>query len=104
MRVWYINNIKRGKNMEQLELFKKTDYILFGLSFTMPEPGCFAWYEESDEDYLNPRKGYCYIEKLNDDYNFICHDDENDRLLVLRHHEIKRVDELRRWTVTEEDK
>ena len=42
MRVWYINNIKRGKNMEQLELFKKSDYILFGLSFTMPEPGCFA--------------------------------------------------------------
>ena len=87
--------------MEQLELFKKTDYILFGLSFAMPEPGCFAWYEESDEDYVNPRSGYCYIEKLNDDYNFICFDDENDRLLVLRHHEIKRVDELRRWTPKE---
>ena len=43
--------------MEQLELFKKLDYVLFGLSFTMPEPGCFAWYEESDEDYVNPRKG-----------------------------------------------
>ena len=70
--------------MEQLELFKKLDYVLFGLSFTMPEPGCFAWYEESDEDYLNPRKGYCYIEKLNDDYNFICHEDEIDRLLLLR--------------------
>ena len=81
--------------MEQLELFKQTDYVLFGLSFTMPEPGCFAWYEESDEDYLNPRSGYCYIEKLNDDYNFICYDDERDKLLVLRHHEIKRVDELR---------
>ena len=59
--------IERKVNMEQLELFKKTDYVLFGLSFTMPEPGCFAWYEESDEDYLNPRSGYCYIEKLNDD-------------------------------------
>ena len=90
--------------MEQLELFKKTDYILFGLSFTMPEPGCFAWYEESDEDYVNPRKGYCYIKELNSNYDFDCYDAENDRNLVLRHHEIKRVDDLRRWTVTEEDK
>lgn len=97
MRVWYINNIKRGKNMEQLELFKKTDYILFGLSFTMPEPGHFVWYKESDEDYLNPRSGYCYIKGLNSNYDFDCYDAENDRNLVLRHHEIKRVDELRRW-------
>tara|TARA_Y100001935_G_scaffold222614_1_gene197505 strand:+ start:2348 stop:2620 length:273 start_codon:yes stop_codon:yes gene_type:complete len=87
--------------MEQLELFKKLDYVLFGLNFEMPEPGCFAWYKESDEDYLNPRSGYCYVEKLNDDYNFVCYDDENDRHLVLRHHEIKRVDELRRWTPKE---
>ena len=90
--------------MEQLELFKVRDYILFGLSFTMPEPGCFAWYEESDEDYVNPRKGYCYIKELNSNYDFDCYDAENDRNLVLRHHEIKRVDDLRRSTVTEEDK
>ena len=31
--------------MEQLELFKEKDYVLLGLSFTMPEPGCFASYE-----------------------------------------------------------
>ena len=90
--------------MEQLELFKEKDYVLLGLSFTMPEPGCFAWYEESDEDYVNPRKGYCYIKELNSNYDFDCYDAENDRNLVLRHHEIKRVDDLRRWTVTEEDK
>ena len=63
----------------------------------MPEPGCFAWYKESDEDYLNPRKGYCYIQNLSDDFNFICYDAEIERHLVLRHHEITRVDELRRW-------
>ena len=90
--------------MEQLELFKEKDYVLLGLSFTMPEPGCFAWYEESDEDYVNPRKGYCYIKGLNSNYDFDCYDAENDRNLVLRHHEIKRVDDLRRWTVTEENK
>ena len=83
--------------MKQLELFKVKDYVLFGLSFEMPEPGCFAWYKESDEDYLNPRKGYCYIQNLSDDFNFICYDEENERHLVLRHHEITRVDELRRW-------
>ena len=70
----------------------------------MPEPGCFAWYKESDEDYLNPRKGYCYIQNLSDDFNFICYDAENDRHLVLRHHEITRVDELRKMNVTKEDK
>ena len=90
--------------MKQLELFEEKDYVLFGLSFEMPEPGCFAWYKESDEDYLNPRKGYCYIQNLNDDFNFICYDAENDRHLVLRHHEITRVDELRKMNVTKEDK
>ena len=70
----------------------------------MPEPGCFAWYKESDEDYLNPRKGYCYIQNLSDDFNFICYDAENERHLVLRHHEITRVDELRKMNVTKEDK
>ena len=90
--------------MEQLELFKTEDYVMFGLSFEMPEPGCFAWYKESDEDYLNPRKGYCYIQNLSDDFNFICYDAENDRHLVLRHHEITRVDELRKMNVTKEDK
>ena len=90
--------------MKQLELFKVKDYVLFGLSFEMPEPGCFAWYKESDEDYLNPRKGYCYIQNLSDDFNFICYDAENDRHLVLRHHEITRVDELRKMNVTKEDK
>lgn len=90
--------------MEQLELFEEKDYVLFGLSFEMPEPGCFAWYKESDEDYLNPRKGYCYIQNLSDDFNFICYDAENDRHLVLRHHEITRVDELRKMNVTKEDK
>ena len=90
--------------MKQLELFKEKDYVLFGLSFEMPEPGCFAWYKESDEDYLNPRKGYCYIQNLSDDFNFICYDAENDRHLVLRHHEITRVDELRKMNVTKEDK
>ena len=90
--------------MRQLELFEEKDYVLFGLSFEMPEPGCFAWYKESDEDYLNPRKGYCYIQNLNDDFNFICYDAENDRHLVLRHHEITRVDELRKMNVTKEDK
>ena len=84
--------------MKQLELFEKKDYVLFGLSFTMPEPGHFVWYKESDEDYVNPRKGYCYIQNLSDDFNFICYDAENDRHLVLRHHEITRVDELREWT------
>ena len=90
--------------MKQLELFKVKDYVLFGLSFEMPEPGCFAWYKESDEDYLNPRKGYCYIQNLSDDFNFICYDAENERHLVLRHHEITRVDELRKMNVTKEDK
>tara|TARA_B100001057_G_scaffold320541_1_gene320794 strand:- start:730 stop:1002 length:273 start_codon:yes stop_codon:yes gene_type:complete len=90
--------------MKQLELFEEKDYVLFGLSFEMPEPGCFAWYKESDEDYLNPRKGYCYIQNLSDDFNFICYDAENDRHLVLRHHEITRVDELRKMNVTKEDK
>ena len=90
--------------MKQLELFETKDYVLFGLSFEMPEPGCFAWYKESDEDYLNPRKGYCYIQNLSDDFNFICYDAENDRHLVLRHHEITRVDELRKMNVTKEDK
>ena len=90
--------------MKQLELFEEKDYVLFGLSFEMPEPGCFAWYKESDEDYLNPRKGYCYIQNLSDDFDFICYDAENDRHLVLRHHEITRVDELRKMNVTKEDK
>ena len=90
--------------MKQLELFEEKDYVLFGLSFEMPEPGCFAWYKESDEDYTNPRKGYCYIQNLSDDFNFICYDAENDRHLVLRHHEITRVDELRKMNVTKEDK
>ena len=90
--------------MKQLELFEEKDYVLFGLSFEMPEPGCFAWYKESDEDYLNPRKGYCYIQNLSDDFNFICYDAENERHLVLRHHEITRVDELRKMNVTKEDK
>ena len=90
--------------MKQLELFEKKDYVLFGLSFTMPEPGHFVWYKESDEDYLNPRSGYCYIQNLSDDFNFICYDAENDRHLVLRHHEITRVDELRKMNVTKEDK
>ena len=89
--------------MKQLELFKVKDYVLFGLSFEMPEPGCFAWYKESDEDYLNPRKGYCYIQNLSDDFNFICYDAENERHLVLRHHEITRVDELRKMNVPKED-
>ena len=90
--------------MKQLELFEEKDYVLFGLSFEMPEPCCFVWYKESDEDYLNPRKGYCYIQNLSDDFNFICYDAENDRHLVLRHHEITRVDELRKMNVTKEDK
>ena len=90
--------------MKQLELFEEKDYVLFGLSFEMPEPGCFVWYKESDEDYLNPRKGYCYIKGLTSNYDFDCYDAENDRNLVLRHHEITRVDELRKMNVTKEDK
>ena len=81
--------------MEQLELFKMKDCIMFGLSFEMPEVGCFVWYKESDEDYLNPRSGYAYIQDYDSDFNFKSYDAENDRHLVLRHHEIKRVDELK---------
>tara|TARA_B100000902_G_scaffold343148_1_gene347644 strand:- start:1763 stop:2029 length:267 start_codon:yes stop_codon:yes gene_type:complete len=84
--------------MEQLELFNVKDLVLAGLNFEEPRPGRFVWYEEWYEDYINPRSGYCYIERQNSNYDFECYDAENDRNLVLRHHEIKRVDELREWT------
>ena len=84
--------------MEQLELFDIKDLVLAGLSFEQPKPGSFVWYEEWYEDYINPRSGYCYVQELDVDFNFVCYDAENERHLVLRHHEIKRVDELREWT------